>query len=614
MKISKITIDQVKNAMEEFGYYAEESLIYDTWLALIDLENDEVYSGQDIYAICLEGPPGAGKSEFVKVYSKIAEKLLHEKVEVHKYQCDPTTSKEQLTEDIRVSAAVKGDYDNVDLPGVMSRAITAVNEGGKKVILFLDEYDKAKPATDAFFLDFLQDGICYGNQLGTLRIEEKHKSDFQTFFCKNDFRAELSGPLMRRLRIIRLENMKPSVFYSVAKAKLIDQRIDNEKVSETLVNLVCLIYEKIYKISSNFSRIPSCSEMLLAIQDADKLTRYSGAPNHIIYKTLLNGIFKEKENREIFDQNISKLLTSSDDKTFVNLIEGMKKIPKSSEVQASIVDLIARNILHSKMEEINKLSQEVTKASQDVSQKLAEIEAEKKKYMEEQLSSQGESITLADESLISSINAPRAIYNFVDERKNIKRGKTVFLSQSQRWTQIAEIKIPAFDNEKYSERLLEVADDLDVVVYEDGYSLKNEGKFKLIMVREFDELSKGTVFKFFSNSTIVPVTAIPDIFSALAVGEAIGDISKANIALSCLVYSDSDISGIKEISKIEDYPNTYKLVQNFSQYNNFSADIKSLINNIRNSAKINDVNTVYDMSKEKIDNFGDKGILERILR
>ena len=57
---------------------------------------------------------------------------------------------------------------------------------GKKVVLFIDEYDKAREETDAFLLQFLQSGKVNSTQHGDLEIEEKYKSNLQVILCKNN--------------------------------------------------------------------------------------------------------------------------------------------------------------------------------------------------------------------------------------------------------------------------------------------------------------------------------------------------------------------------------------------------------------------------------------------
>ena len=163
-----ISFDEVCKRIEVIGYYATTELLYDIYNALILFEESSVNPGQDIYAICLEGPPGSGKTEYVQTYTKLANTIFND-VELVEYQCDATTGKTELYEDIHIGSAIRNDPDNVIIAGVIVEAIKKVNNG-KKVVLFLDEYDKAREETDAFFYQFLQAGKINTTQHGNLQI------------------------------------------------------------------------------------------------------------------------------------------------------------------------------------------------------------------------------------------------------------------------------------------------------------------------------------------------------------------------------------------------------------------------------------------------------------
>ena len=150
-----LEFEQIDLLMKKYGYHASKELQYDAFLALLYFNSQNVTVGQDIYATCLEGPPGAGKSFYAETYAKLVRDIYKEEVTLIEYQCDATTGKNELYEDINISAAIKRDADNVNIPGKLVSAINEVNKG-KKVVLFIDEYDKAKEETDAFLLQFLQ--------------------------------------------------------------------------------------------------------------------------------------------------------------------------------------------------------------------------------------------------------------------------------------------------------------------------------------------------------------------------------------------------------------------------------------------------------------------------
>ena len=92
--------------------------------------------GQGIHAICLDGPPGAGKSFYAKTYKKLLEQELNEKIEMVSYQCNNTTGKSDLYEEINISAAITSDEKNVILAGKLTEAMEIVNKRKKSYFIY----------------------------------------------------------------------------------------------------------------------------------------------------------------------------------------------------------------------------------------------------------------------------------------------------------------------------------------------------------------------------------------------------------------------------------------------------------------------------------------------
>lgn len=282
-----------------YGYYPTRQLVLQTALGIEAMKrNGQV--GQGLHSICLSGPPGAGKSFFTKTYKKVLEKILNKKIDIVKYTCNTSTGKADLYEEINITEAVVDDKDRdkIILPGKVLKAIDLVNEG-KNVLLFLDEYDKAREETDTFLLDFLQDGEINTTQRGTATIKEEYLKNLQVIVCKNDHREELSGPLTRRLKFLELDYMKPDILCKAINYSLKDS---NQSIKDSIV----LLYTAIYEQKDNFSRIPACSECMQAIKDAEDLMNMGANKLDIITTAIIANMFKNENDVETFRELVRR--------------------------------------------------------------------------------------------------------------------------------------------------------------------------------------------------------------------------------------------------------------------------------------------------------------------
>lgn len=177
MENIKFTVDSLREKMEkDYKYYSDEMVQYRTFLGLLNFVRKDVNAAQDIYALCLEGPPGVGKTMFAKIYKKLVEDIYGGEVEFIDFTCSKDTGKTELVEEINVYAVVMEDGTRVNIPGKIVDAIKKVNTG-KRVILFIDEYDKARRDTDSFFNSFLQSGNLNAVQHGDMEIKEEYKNN-----------------------------------------------------------------------------------------------------------------------------------------------------------------------------------------------------------------------------------------------------------------------------------------------------------------------------------------------------------------------------------------------------------------------------------------------------
>lgn len=496
-----LSVDKIKETFENIGYFANEEIIYDTFNAICLFLKEEESPGQDIYAICLDGPPGAGKTEFANAYTKLLN-TIYDNVEMITYQCDATTSKTELFEDINVVGAVTRDKDKINIPGYLVRAIQKVSEG-KRVVLFIDEYDKAREETDSFFYQLLQSGRINTNQHGDIEIPEEFKDNLQVIFCRNDFREKLSGPLTRRLRMLSLDYIKPELFYRIATDRLINRA--KKPVNEELLNLVSLMYEAAYKEKEAFTRLPAASEMMIAISDANRLMNLADAPKHIIYHTLVKNMFKDQSDLSVFEGRIRKS-TDEETKALASILEEMQSSNNEEQSEFNLKEEITSKIFSDKYQDLVTRAEELDTLIKTYEEKFKDLEIKRKEAIEEEINK----IKLANGELFSQTEMPNIIKVFEDETAYIKRGMSVFNQTQGKITEVANMYFDNLAHHDFYEFLINHAPELDIQIYEDGVVLSSVDDVKLILVNDYDE-NDVIRYRFICTEPIIPTSFIMEI-------------------------------------------------------------------------------------------------------
>lgn len=570
----EIKFETVKENMAKYGYFATEELQYCAFLGLLNFDAKKQHAGQDIYAVCLEGPPGAGKTEYAKIYSKLVKDIWNGNAIMVEYQCDATTGKTELFEDINISAVIRGDADRVNIPGKLIEAIKLVNEG-KKVVLFLDEYDKAKEETDAFLLQFLQSGKINSSQHGDLEIKSEFKQNLQVILCKNDARETLSGPLSRRIKFIRLDHMKPEDFYAVATRKLIAERSGANKVNESLVDFVSLIYKSVYEKKDEYLRLPACSEMLMAIEEADDLQKFAHAPDHIVYRTIMENLFKDKVDYDTFE---SKMKNGTSN--LAKIIKEMKKSKPANPENKNLADLIAENALKTQLAETNKkkgeLDEQIAKVTaffNEQTDRFKALEAQRKASVEEE----NKKIALTGQTELIPTNMPHPLSNFKYATPSIRRGEKIFSNGNENWTSFYGTSLTDGEQNTFIKNMRYIAQDNDsITTYEDGYLLLNDNGLKVALVREEQD---GEIWmKFYSNTFAVPTSVLGDAIElSLHLQE---QTVEHKISHNGIVYSKAPNENLTKIGE-----NLYQLADTCPAVNNpLPANLSTLVTSLNESA------------------------------
>ena len=137
-------------------------------------------ANKGVSAILLEGDPGCGKTYLSEIFSK----FLGENTEYIYTQCVEETNSDRLIATYNVPAIVKGDADKSIAEGILTKAINLANEG-KKVVLTIDELDKARDALDSYFLGFLQSGKIETSDNEILSLTEDGIKNIYVILAKN---------------------------------------------------------------------------------------------------------------------------------------------------------------------------------------------------------------------------------------------------------------------------------------------------------------------------------------------------------------------------------------------------------------------------------------------
>lgn len=157
-------------------------------------------------ALFLEGAPGTGKTF-------LGESLGNGLgIGIVFYQCHSWTSDQELFEGINVTAAVAGDSAAVRQDGCLLAAAKRSLNG--RVVLIIDELDKAPERVDALLLDFLQSGRV-PTAGGTLQA---NLDNLLVFVTSNKMR-DPHPALLRRCRRLRMEPLPDDVFDALVTNK-----------------------------------------------------------------------------------------------------------------------------------------------------------------------------------------------------------------------------------------------------------------------------------------------------------------------------------------------------------------------------------------------------------
>lgn len=291
-----MNIRTFKNYFEELGYtFQSVDVLEDVFLFYKYYDNE---ANKGVASILLEGDPGSGKTFLSEVFSK----FLGENTEYIYTQCVEETNSDRLIATYNVPAIVKGEADKAIAAGILTRAITLANEG-RKIVLTIDELDKAREVLDSYFLDFLQSGKIETSDNEILSLTGEGRKNLFVIFAKNNER-ELSDPLLRRCSVISLPPMPPVLAY-----KTLLRQFETVNHDPKFLKFVCKVYEAIYneQMENNnlLSRLPALQELTTAITGDYELYE-NGISSTRRIKNLIRKLGKDIESRNIITDILVK--------------------------------------------------------------------------------------------------------------------------------------------------------------------------------------------------------------------------------------------------------------------------------------------------------------------
>lgn len=291
----EMNIRDFKAKFEYLGYTFQSADILEDVYQFYRYYDNKANKG--VSSILLEGDPGCGKTFLTEVFFN----FLGKDTTYLYTQCVEETNSDKLLNTYNVPAIVRGEGDLAIAAGILTQAINDAN-AGKTVVLAIDELDKARPALDAYFLDFLQSGRVETMDNRVLELTPDGRKRIFAIFCKNDER-ELSEAFKRRANYIKLPPMPPILAY-----KTLLRNFEGAPHDPKYLKFICKVYEAIYneQMDSNgkfVRRLPSLQELTTAIS-GDYVLFDSGISSSRRISSLIRKLGKDDETRE----NVTNLL------------------------------------------------------------------------------------------------------------------------------------------------------------------------------------------------------------------------------------------------------------------------------------------------------------------
>lgn len=285
MKLTRLTVDQLRSGFEKEGYIAEDEIIVPVYLS-IRLEKP----------LLITGAPGVGKTEIAKVLARVFEtdlirlqcyEGLDENKALYEWNYQRQLIKIQLIKESTPNELIERNLFSREY--LLERPLLKAIQAPRKVVLLIDEIDKTDDEFEAFLFEALSDFQVSIPELGTIAARY-----IPIVVLTNNGERELSDGLKRRCIFLYID------FPSIEK----EIKIIKVKVPELRDHLAGEIALAVHHLrhAIELKKKPSIAETLdlahaLVLLGAQRLE-----PEHI--KQTINLLLKDKEDIDIFNNNV----------------------------------------------------------------------------------------------------------------------------------------------------------------------------------------------------------------------------------------------------------------------------------------------------------------------